>query len=193
MKNTWNSKSAKILAETHNIRLTDINPLRADKRVTIEDVRCTHRDIKKMGYNVTLLVQPVGDQEMNKMKLTAANVKKLVPFWKREIESLKDGWPTSDVKVEQIHSKGHGHAIQVTFSVNQEFTAEEEDFELNMIIEAALDVDDDGNYPVYVNTSGNIVAVASSRTTDGDKVRYNSRGTSTLMSSNELRRKIQKK
>ena len=62
-----------------------------------------------------------------------------------------------------------------------------------MIVEAALDVDDDGNYPVYVNTNGNIVAVASSRTTDGDKTRYNSRGTSTLMSSNELRRRIQKK
>ena len=74
MKKTWNSKSAKILAETLNIRLTDINPLRADKRVTIEDVRCTHRDIKKMGYNVTLLVQPDGDKETNKLKLTAANV-----------------------------------------------------------------------------------------------------------------------
>ena len=50
-----------------------------------------------------------------------------------------------------------------TFSINQEFT-EDEDFELNMIVEAALDVDDDGNYPLRIKIdnytkTGNILTM----------------------------------
>lgn len=149
---SFNSISAEKICTKYRYNINKINSHRSDNKITIQDVKMYHKNklqSKIVGYHVILIIKPYGLQE--DIILNDHNLNILNNWYNDQIKTLNYAWPTSNMSSERCVFN-HQQLIKLKFNVDNPSNDE-----LSMSIESALSLDDDGNYPIYINNNDNLI------------------------------------
>lgn len=164
---SYNSDSARELAQSYKITITRIPATRPDLKITIKNVKdyikeaglskvnkTKPKKFQQKGYRVNLVIEPRGSEDID---LTGRhknhNLGELVKYYKPLLPAV--GFTTDyfrNGKVSKKTIKGIGRIV-FDFDVPTLNTNE-----LDFVIQMATDLDDDGNYPIQV-LNGRIVSI----------------------------------
>ena len=175
MNKTFNSKTAKQLAEKYKLNIDDIPTTRKNNKITIQNVKDANKSKKLknktekkfnkkdksklkssvkekeiIGYNVILTINPKINKNFNE---TISNMKIFKKWIKDEpklpsVKIIASSFKNEKVKV--LDNK----TLQISFYVDNNKMNE-----VNYIIDYGIkntSLDDDGNYPVFIDQNGNI-------------------------------------
>jgi hypothetical protein len=157
---SFNSISAERLCNNYGYNINEINSHRSDNKITIQDVKIYHKiklKSKMIGYRVVLIIRPYGSQE--DIVLNDHNLNVLNNWFNLQIKTLNYAWPTSNMSSERCIFN-HQQLIKLIFNVD-----DPSNDELSMSIESALDLDDDGNYPIYINNNQDLIDPSQNKKT----------------------------
>jgi len=173
-KKTWFPSStegggAKGLAKKYGIKLADIEPHRSDLKVTIEDVKRA-KNLKDRGkpssskastsslpvaiptikvLKISLLVEPkvLDDERIETLTLSSSNLNILKRWWERHLPGVKYVVPISNENVQVVKSpkSDNKYLLKITFNITE---PSRDDVEI--AVKGVVDLDDDGNYPVWI-------------------------------------------
>ena len=150
------SESAKTLARSNGINVSDIYTHRDDGLATVDNVKCAILKRHKEGFLVQLQVGIVG------INPTKTNMELIKKWYKKHAESAKYVVDVSDIKVFVVPTritdptkppKHPPMTIQIDYRLHYNRRSEVE-FANGFIV----DPDDDGNYPIYVK-NGKITSI----------------------------------
>ena len=174
-RKSYNSDSAKELAQSYKITLSKIPATRSDQKITIKNVKdyIKMTDLtrpekktqkktepkktepkKQKGYHVKLVIDPRGAEAIDLSGPNKNhNLDELVKFYSPFLPTV--GWTTDyfeNEKVSKTTIKGVGRIV-FDFDVPTLDTNE-----VDFVIQMATSLDDDGNYPIQV-LNGLVVSV----------------------------------
>ena len=174
-RKSYNSDSARELAQSYKITLSKIPATRSDQKITIKNVKdyikvtgLTRPDKKtqkktepkktepkkQKGYHVKLVIDPKGAEDIDLSGPNKNhNLDELVKFYRPFLPTV--GWTTDyfeNEKVSKTTIKGFGRIV-FDFDVPTLDTNE-----VDEVIQMATSLDDDGNYPIQV-LNGRIVSI----------------------------------
>ena len=180
-RKSYNSDSARELAQSYKITLSKIPATRPDLKITVKNIKDYIRETglirpekktepkktepkktepkktepkKQRGYHVNLVIEPRGSEDIDLTGLHKNyNLDELVKYYKPLLPAV--GFTTDyfkNGKVSKKTVKGIGRIV-FDFDVPTLNTNE-----LDFVIQMATDLDDDGNYPIQV-LDGRIVSI----------------------------------
>jgi hypothetical protein len=117
----------------------------------------TKLDKKIVGYNVTLIVKPTPIN--GTIKYTKSNMDKLKNWWETKLPDLAYSWPIVEPHVNVTKTETE-YLLKLKFKVNHS------DYdEVEMTVDNAIDPDDDGNYPIYINKNTKLLSLTKKENT----------------------------
>jgi hypothetical protein len=166
-RKSYNSDSARKLAQSYKITLSKIPATRPDLKITVKNIKDYTKEtglskvnktepkkFQQKGYHVKIVIEPRGAEDID---LTGRhknhNLDELVKYYKSFLPSV--GFTTDyfrNEKVSKTTVKGIGRIV-FDFDVPILNTNE-----VDFVIQMATDLDDDGNYPIHV-LNGRIVSI----------------------------------
>lgn len=155
MTKTFNSETAKQLARSNGIQLSDIYTHRDDDKVTVDNVKGAILKRHRFGVFVQLQLRIDG------INPTKTNMQLLKQWFSKHSQSAKYVVDVSDIRVYVVPADTRAYpnlkyvpmTIQIDYRLHDTRRSEVDD--ANQFI---VDPDDDGNYPIYVK-NGRITSI----------------------------------
>lgn len=155
MVKTFNSETAKQLARSNGIQISDIYTHRDDGKVTMDNVKCAILKRHRFGVFVQLQLRIDG------INPTKTNMQLLKQWFSKHSPSAKYVADVSDIRVHVVPAdiRNYPNLKYVPMTIQIDYRLHDTrrsvvDYANQFII----DPDDDGNYPIYVK-NGRITSI----------------------------------
>ena len=158
MKKSFNSDTAKKLADSNGIPLSEIYAHRDDGKVTTDNVKCAILKRHNTGVMVKLKVK------VNGINPTGSNMNLLKKWFSEHSPSARAVVAVSDLRVFVVPGAGKTSGLEIHYRLHN-FSEDEVEFANGFIV----DPDDDGNYPIYTK-DGRITSI-NRRVANGGEAR----------------------
>ena len=158
MNKRFNSETAKQLANSNGIPISEIYTHRDDGKVTVDNVKCAIMKRHNTGLMIKLKIGCAG------IKPTLTNMNLLKRWFSEHSPSAAYVVPVSDIRVFVVPGHGKTSGLEIHYRLHSFNESDVE--EANEYI---VDPDDDGNYPIYTK-DGRITSI-NRRVANGGETR----------------------